>query len=78
MAAKTFREWWKTQGPGDYQIDMVSAEIGWSAANRVVVDKPAPNTARAEICPHYFEDTDGIHVVVVGQCNCRGKLSPIA
>jgi len=34
--------------------------------------------ARAEICPHYFEATDGVHVVVVGQCRCSGKLSPVA
>ena len=32
--------------------------------------KPMP-----EICPHYFEATDGVHVVVVGQCRCSGKLS---
>ena len=38
----------------------------------------ASNIARDEICPHYFEDTDGVHVVVVGQCRCMGKLSPIA
>jgi len=29
-----------------------------------------PNT----LCPHYFEATDGVHVVVVGRCDCKGKL----
>ena len=28
----------------------------------------------AQICPHYFEATDGVHVVVVGRCRCAGKL----
>jgi Lar family restriction alleviation protein len=28
------------------------------------------------ICPHYFEATDGVHVVVVGRCDCKGKQHP--
>ena len=31
--------------------------------------------ANHEICPHYFESTDGVHCIVVGQCKCKGKLS---
>jgi hypothetical protein len=25
-------------------------------------------------CPHYYEATDGVHVVIVGRCNCHGEL----
>ena len=31
--------------------------------------------AQPEICPHYYEATDGVHACVVGQCACHGKLS---
>jgi hypothetical protein len=27
-----------------------------------------------QICPHYVEATDGVHHVVIGRCNCSGKL----
>jgi len=30
-----------------------------------------------EICPHYFEATDGVHACVVGQCACHGNLSGV-
>jgi hypothetical protein len=47
------------------------AEDAWDTALQ------SHNNARDEICPHYFEATDGVHVVVVGRCNCKGKLSPV-
>lgn len=25
-------------------------------------------------CPHYYEATDGVHVVIVGRCLCDGNL----
>ena len=32
---------------------------------------------QGEICPHYFEATDGVHACIVGQCRCKGKLPPV-
>ncbi len=37
-----------------------------------------PTTQGSKVCPHYFEATDGVHVVIVSQCNCKGKPSPVA
>ena len=33
----------------------------------------ATEAKEPEVCPHYFKATDGVHVVLVGRCNCDGK-----
>ena len=34
---------------------------------------PAAQPRMEEVCPHYYEATDGVHVVIVGRCNCKGR-----
>ena len=49
---------------GPYSTSKDAFEAGWKAAL----------SAKAGICPHYYEATDGVHVVVMGQCKCKGRL----
>jgi hypothetical protein len=65
---------------------LVRAELEWAATRikqgeiaekklAAALAQPAP-VVSVGVCPHYFEDTDGVHVVVVGQCRCKGKIAP--
>lgn len=49
-------------------------------ARAVKEDRSAvPQPPQAVICPHYYEATDGVHIVMVGRCKCnKGKLTEAA
>lgn len=54
--------------------------VAWSIIRQAALRNHAELAAtdsqhtQPKICPHYYEATDGVHVVVVGRCNCAGKL----
>jgi hypothetical protein len=52
--------------------DFISSKCRFKQSKAAPVQQTT--NARADICPHYFEATDGVHVVVVGRCRCAGKL----
>ena len=43
----------------------------------IISDLKEEKEKMADICPHYIEATDGVHCLVIGRCDCKGKLPAV-